>query len=87
MSRPLGDLIRNLRLERGLSQAELARSIGVSPPYLCDLELGKKSCSVRQAARVADFLGVPPERLVRVLVDELVRPLGLAVTVRRRGAL
>jgi Predicted transcriptional regulators len=40
---PFGAAIRKLRAERGVSQKEMARAIGVSPAYLSALEHGKKS--------------------------------------------
>ncbi len=40
---PFGDAIRKLRAERGVSQKEMARAIGVSPAYLSALEHGNRS--------------------------------------------
>ena len=39
---PFGAKIRKLRLERGLTQAEMAKAIRVSPAYLSALEHGKR---------------------------------------------
>lgn len=39
---PFGKKVRNLRAERGLTQKQMAESIGVSPAYLSALEMGKK---------------------------------------------
>ena len=39
----LGDVIRNLRMEKGLSPGELAKQSGVSRPYLWQLESGGKT--------------------------------------------
>ena len=38
----LGQLIKRRREEYGISQAALARRIGVSPSYLCRLEKGNR---------------------------------------------
>ncbi|EKF19013.1 helix-turn-helix domain-containing protein [Nitratireductor pacificus] len=40
---PLGEKIRKLRRERGLSQKDMAAAIGVSPAYLSALEHGRAS--------------------------------------------
>ncbi|WP_367716932.1 helix-turn-helix transcriptional regulator [Nitratireductor sp. GISD-1A_MAKvit] len=40
---PLGEKIRQLRRARGISQKEMAASIGVSAAYLSSLEHGKAS--------------------------------------------
>lgn len=39
---PFGKKVRSLRAERGLTQRQMAESIGVSPAYLSALEMGKK---------------------------------------------
>ncbi|MCT6870760.1 MAG: helix-turn-helix transcriptional regulator [Bartonella sp.] len=39
---PFGKKVRSLRAERGLTQKQMAESIGVSPAYLSALEMGKK---------------------------------------------
>lgn len=40
---PFGEAIRRLRAERGVTQREMARAIGVSPAYLSALEHGNRS--------------------------------------------
>jgi len=40
---PFGQAIRRLRAERGVTQREMARAIGVSPAYLSALEHGNRS--------------------------------------------
>ncbi|MDN5926770.1 MAG: helix-turn-helix domain-containing protein [Hyphomicrobiales bacterium] len=39
---PFGEKVRFLRRERGISQRDMAASIGVSPAYLSALEHGKR---------------------------------------------
>lgn len=39
---PFGERIRALRIERGVSQKEMAAAIGVSPAYLSALEHGRR---------------------------------------------
>ena len=40
---PFGEAVRRLRAERGVTQRQMARAIGVSPAYLSALEHGNRS--------------------------------------------
>jgi len=40
---PFGEALRRLRSERGVTQREMAKAIGVSPAYLSALEHGNRS--------------------------------------------
>ncbi len=52
------------RARRGLTQAELARSVGVSQPYLAQIETGKRVGAVRLYARLAQALRLRMEDVV-----------------------
>lgn len=58
----LGDRIKNLLDQRGLSQSALARAIGVSPQAINKLVSGSASNSVH-LYKIAQFLGCTPEYL------------------------
>lgn len=62
----LGANVRRLRLERGLSQEELAFAADMKRSYLSDLERGTRNPSVRALERLADALGVEAAALVRM---------------------
>jgi transcriptional regulator with XRE-family HTH domain len=49
--------MRRARLEQGLSQAELARRMGVKPPFVAGLEAGTRNITLGQLANIADALG------------------------------
>ena len=53
----LGDQVRLLRLERGLSRGELARRLGASESAVARLELGGSSPTVQTLARLGEALG------------------------------
>jgi transcriptional regulator with XRE-family HTH domain len=55
----LGTLVRTLRTTRGLSQAELARRIGISPSALSQVERGVRGLSAESLIRIWEVLGVP----------------------------
>jgi len=55
----LGAAIRHFREEAGLSQAELADSVGLNRTYLSDLERGKKETeTLKRVLRLLHQLGV-----------------------------
>lgn len=62
----LGQSIKRLRENRGMTQLELAKKARVSQPYLSQLEAaGKANPSVDLVARIAKALGVALEDLLR----------------------
>jgi len=56
MVRTLGSKIRKLREETGLTQEDLAKSVGLSSEFISQLELGKRSPSLESLSRIARFL-------------------------------
>ena len=63
--RQLGQTIKRLRAKRGLTQAKLAESAGVSQPYLSQLEAGAKGRpAVQIVQKLAKALGVKIEDLL-----------------------
>ena len=63
----VGPRLRQLRRERGQTQAEMARALGVSPAYVNLLENNQRSLSVRMLMRIAEVYGVDWREL---LADE-----------------
>jgi transcriptional regulator with XRE-family HTH domain len=57
------DNLRRLRLERFLSQGELARRAGLHPVTLTRLEAGPTAPSTRSVRSLAEALGVEPREL------------------------
>ncbi|MBU5669575.1 helix-turn-helix transcriptional regulator [Peptoniphilus sp. MSJ-1] len=53
--------LKQLRLEKGMSQSELSKAVGVSPKYISFLENGERTPSLRIAKRIADFFRVQIE--------------------------
>jgi len=57
--RRLGKRIQARRTERGLTQEELAKRVGLSRPYLARLEIGRHNAPVLTLATIAKALKVP----------------------------
>jgi len=62
--------IAKLRLERGLSQAELARQARTSQSYIARLEQGKVDPQISTVQKIAAVLGVSIEVFVQALFTE-----------------
>lgn len=59
-----GRLVRATRERSGLSLRAVAHAIGVSPATLSAVERGRTPLTVDRLHRIADAIGVPPERLL-----------------------
>ncbi|PRO64572.1 helix-turn-helix domain-containing protein [Alkalicoccus urumqiensis] len=55
---PIGDNIQDLRKEKGLTQAGLAKLMGISRSYLSDVENNRKNPSLKTIESLAEKLGV-----------------------------
>ena len=68
--RALGDCVRALRLDQGLSQEQFAARAGMSEPVVGQMERGIQAANVVNLWRVAEALRMP----LAVLVDEATDP-------------
>src|ERR1700751_4352014 len=59
----LGQRLHELRDKADLSLRELARKVGISSPFLSDIELGRRFPSEEILAKLAGALNVPLEDL------------------------
>lgn len=57
--------VKIIRTYRGMTQAELAASSGISRPYLTEIETGKKDGSIRAMKALAQALTVDVGHLTR----------------------
>lgn len=65
----LGKTIKRLRVERGISQRDLAEDAEVTPSFLSLLENDHRRPSLIVLRRIAGALGVPEEVLIWDSVD------------------
>lgn len=59
-----GTIIRQMRKERGLSQAEAAKALGVQRVSLSQLENGKRRLTADEAVKLADYFQVTVDRVL-----------------------
>ena len=55
-SRSLGERLRELRIAAGISLRKLAEAVGKSPPFISDVELGRRFPSDEVLASIAHVL-------------------------------
>ena len=56
--------LKELREEKRMSQRDLCRLVGVSQPFLCDLEHGRRNATLDTWQKIADALEVPISELM-----------------------
>jgi transcriptional regulator with XRE-family HTH domain len=86
MIRIMGTKIRKLREEIGLTQEDLAKSVGLSSEFISLLELGKRSPSLESLSKIARFLDKEVSFFIlekKETFDTLIRGQGLDAKSRR----
>ena len=66
----IGRRLRGLRQERGLTQAELARRLGISAAYLNLIESGRRTVQLPVLWRALELLEVDPEPFISSLGEQ-----------------
>lgn len=56
--------LKELRLEKGLTQRQVAEMAGMSVSYYTELELGRKQINANRLEGLAKVFGVPPKGLI-----------------------
>ncbi|MGY1814623.1 helix-turn-helix domain-containing protein [Blastococcus sp. SYSU D00820] len=81
--------VRELRLAKGISLADLARITGMSKAMLSKIENAQTSCSLSSLARLAEGLAVPVTALFRGVDadrEAVFTPAGQGARIVRRGS-
>ena len=82
----IGGMIEAHRQGEEMSQAEMARQLGLSRSHLCDIEKGRKLVSPARAAAFAQALGFHEAQWVQVAIEDMLRTSGLHYSVRLEPA-
>lgn len=67
---PLGQLVTRQLFEDGISQAKLARQMGVSPQHLSNVITGKICPQLKTVKKLSVALNIPFKDLIEVLDKE-----------------
>ncbi len=59
LSQVFGERLKKLRMEKGLTQEELARRAGFHRTYAGNIERGLENPTIETVSRMADVLDVP----------------------------
>lgn len=85
----IGAMLESHRLCEEMSQAELARTLGISRSHLNDIEKGRKTVSPARATGFAKALGLSEVSWVKVALEEELCAAGLeydvTVSVKRKS--
>ncbi|MBB5143040.1 helix-turn-helix domain-containing protein [Desulfovibrio intestinalis] len=76
------DVLRRYRDNAGLSQQELADSIGVSKGFISALEGGRSVPNLDRLVQIADALQVSPGELVNAMLENAAKELGRKIHVK-----
>jgi transcriptional regulator with XRE-family HTH domain len=64
LQRTVGQNLRRIRRERGLSQEKFADTLGVHRTYMGGLERGERNLTLKSLERIAAVLGIDPLELL-----------------------
>ncbi len=67
ITKKLGERIRHLRKDLGISQEKFALSIDMDRTYYASVERGRRNISIKNIAKIADGLGISLEELFKGL--------------------
>ncbi len=67
-----------------MTQAEMAKLLGISRQYLCDIEHGRRKISLKMAATFAEKLGYSAAHFITITLQDELNKAGLAFDVSLR---
>lgn len=64
LTKKLGEQLRRIRIQKGMSQGDVAKKLGVHRSYISGIERGIRNPTVKNLERLADALSVDPRNLL-----------------------
>ena len=61
----LGNNLKRIRTEKGITQGDIAKSLGVSRGFVSNLENGKTNPTLATITRLANAVGVTTDELLK----------------------
>ena len=71
-NRIVGDILRDIRLDMGMSQSQVAERCGVRQPFISKVEHGERELSAVEILPYAAALGISDERLYHEIHKALI---------------
>lgn len=65
MELKIGYNVRTIRIQRGISQKELARRVGVSQAHISDIERGERRASISVLLKIMEALKCEPTDIMK----------------------
>ncbi|MCB9805585.1 helix-turn-helix transcriptional regulator [Candidatus Nomurabacteria bacterium] len=64
-SKKLGENFKKFRIEKGLSQSDVADSLGISRGFISNIESGKKNPTLITLTKLANSVGISIDKLLK----------------------
>ena len=77
----LYEYMQYIREESGLSQVDFADKIGVSKSYLCDVEMDRRSISIKKAIIISDRLKLSSMKFIELILQDHLNKEGLEYVI------
>ena len=65
ITKKLGQNIKKIRTQKGMSQGDICRALDMDRGYMSAIENGKKNVTIKQLERLAQALDVSPNQLLK----------------------
>jgi len=65
ITRKFGERVKALRLQKDMSQGDLAKKLMVHSTYISKIERGEQNISIQGLEKLARALGVPTDELLK----------------------
>jgi len=60
-----GKRVKEIRLQKNMSQADLAKVLGLHPTYISGIERGVRNMALKNIEKLAKALNVPIQELIK----------------------
>ena len=81
-----GEMIYSLRKADEISQITLAKKLGMTRAYLCDIEKGRRTVSLEKAMQFAKAMGYSPDSFVARAINDQLKQAKLQLRVKLEAA-
>ena len=65
ISRKLGENLKRVRDDKGMTQGDISRALGMDRSYISGVEKGKRNITIANVEKLAEALGVSPDELLK----------------------